>query len=133
MTIDNFADQEFLSDPEKGTVGDCWRACIANALSMPIADVPHFVRDHDTDYVEATQEWLEHKGELPLVFCPPTFPIVDIHLRFAILLGRSPRNVQHAVLVDATTGEIIHDPHPSRAGLTTRTGVYVFYEEGLSL
>ncbi|WP_131630691.1 hypothetical protein [Mycolicibacterium llatzerense] len=73
MTIHNFADQEFLSNPEAGIVGDCWRACIANALSLPIADVPHFVRDHDTDYVEATQQWLEQEGELPLVFCPPTF------------------------------------------------------------
>jgi hypothetical protein len=39
-------DQEFMHDPEKGIIGDCFRACIASILELDINEVPHFYRDH---------------------------------------------------------------------------------------
>ncbi|MCX8559795.1 hypothetical protein OS122_02630 [Mycolicibacterium mucogenicum] len=130
MTATEFADQEFLSDPDIGIVGDCWRACIANALELPIADVPHFVRDYDSAFLEATQAWLELNDVPRLLFRCAFFPIAESLKPFGILVGRSPRDVQHAVLVNTETGEIVHDPHPSRAGLTSIAGAYVFAQIG---
>jgi hypothetical protein len=36
-------DQEFLK--ERGEPGDCWRACIATILGLPLAEVPHILHD----------------------------------------------------------------------------------------
>ena len=61
--MSDFADQEYLNDPSTGTVGDCWRACIASVIGCPIAEVPHFVRDHGDDgWFEATNAWLAAQG-----------------------------------------------------------------------
>lgn len=40
--------------------------------------------------------------------------------RRVIATGPSPRgDFLHCVIADASTGEILHDPHPSRAGLVS--------------
>ena len=121
-------DQEFLSDPDNGVLGDCWRACIATILGLPGSVVPHFVRDHGDEWLEATEDWLVANGHPRLYYFPTRFPITDLLRPFVILVGPSPRGVAHAVVADADTGEMVHDPHPSRDGLVSRSAVYAFDE-----
>lgn len=121
-------DQEFLSDPDNGVQGDCWRACIATILGLPRDTVPHFIQDHGDEWLEATEEWLVANGHPKLYHFPTRFPIADPLRPLVILVGPSPRGVAHGVVADATTGEIVHDPHPSRDGLVSRSAVYAFYE-----
>lgn len=136
----HFVDQEFLHDPEAGTVGDCWRAGIASILGLPLEDVPHFVRDYPTAegattaaWFDETCRWLtEHHGVTALFYDNPEAIRAEgraedhqrVH-RLILLDGRSPRDVAHVVVGDAITGEMVHDPHPTRAGLTTVTGAFV--------
>jgi len=103
-------DQQFLNDPENGTVGDCFRACIASVLEVPIEAVPHFailgsrwqsVLSGYLGGLSRDVEWAQ--GDPP-------------HGVWAIATVQSPRNadVKHSVIY--RDGVMVHDPHPSRAG-----------------
>lgn len=122
--IDAYADQEFLSDPDAGVVGDCWRASIANLTGRPRAQVPHFVRDCGDDWLMATGRWVRAEVGLQLrVETEPRFPFTAGDSALVILAGPSPRGVLHAVLGDRD-GNTVHDPHPSRAGVLSIDGVF---------
>lgn len=126
--MSTFADQEYLNDPSTGTVGDCWRACIASVIGCPITEVPHFVRDHGDDgWFEATNSWLaERYGETVRYAPVDTWP-PDLSTRrpYVILNGGSPRGeFAHCVVADAASGEMVHDPHPSRVGIASVTGAF---------
>ena len=46
--------------------------------------------------------------------------------RYGILTGRSPRgDWHHSVVVDLTTGKMVHDPHPSRDGVKSHADIAV--------
>lgn len=103
-------DQEFLHDPDAGTVGDCFRACIASVLEVPIAAVPHFALLGNRwslvaiRYCEGlSRDLIWQQGE------PPE----DV---WAIVTVQSPRSddLRHSVIYRG--GVMVHDPHPSRAG-----------------
>lgn len=138
-----FATQEFLHDPAAGTVGDCWRAGIASIIGRSIGQVPHFVRDYpDLDgdetarWFDETCRWLtEHHGVTALFYDQPEQVRAENRREISayphiLIDGNSPRfgNVKHVVIGDATTGEILHDPHPDRTGLTTVTGAFVLVD-----
>lgn len=109
------------SDPANPIVGDCWRTAIACILGRPRDEVPHFIanawRDPDPGrWWKAAQEWLGGEG-----FALRHFEAID-HARpwgkFLIATGRSPRgDWHHSVVIDADTMEVVHDPHPSGAGV----------------
>lgn len=103
-------DQEFLHDPENNSVGDCFRACIASVLEVPVAAVPHFALLGNRwslvaeNYCESLgRELLWSDGK------PPE----KLH---AIVTVQSPRNtdVRHSVVYHG--GEMVHDPHPDKSG-----------------
>lgn len=134
-----FVDQEFLHDPENGVLGDCFRACIASVVGRPLSEVPHFVRDFpnvegdDTaQWFAATQRWLAQLGVMALFYDNPRAARADARAEVSayphiLIDGISPRfpGVHHVVVGDAITGEILHDPHPDRTGLTEVTGAFV--------
>lgn len=101
-------DQTTFGYPE----GNCWSACIASLLEMPVSEVPWFL-GHD-DWYAAFAAWLRPHGYYPVTvpwsaeWCPEGYYILG---------GRSPRH-SHAVV--ARGREIVHDPHPSRDGLVSR-------------
>jgi len=117
-------DQEFLHSPEPGAPkGDCFRACLATILDLPIAEVPHVVDGDDGAFlwVKRTQEFLVPRGffylETPHIdwswLQRPYKPIV-------IGCGKSPRGPWgHAVVGELTRDgfTLLHDPHPSHVGL----------------
>lgn len=71
----------------------------------------------ETDWFGALAGWAAGRG-WDVTHEPPSFPMP--HLR-VIACGVSPRDPEgtHAVVADAETGDIVHDPHPSRAGLAS--------------
>lgn len=112
-------DQEFLHDAKNNVIGDCFRACIASILEVPIDAVPHFVLLGSrwskvmNGYLEALSkdiEWV--KGT------PPDGV-------WAIATVKSPRfldgqrELLHSVIW--RDGKVVHDPHPSRASMNATT------------
>ncbi len=101
--------------------GNCFSACVASVLEMPLDAVPYFMGDFKEEpdaWWGRFTGWLEPLGFWPINFaCPPDG---DWHPKgFYILSAGSPRGEwDHSVV--ARGREIVHDPHPSRAGLVRR-------------
>lgn len=93
--------------------GNCFSACIASLLELRIEDVPYFM--DSSRWWEDFETWLLPLGYFPLLvpldgeWAPP-----GLH----VLSGTSERGARHSVV--ARGREIVHDPHPGRAGLVTR-------------
>lgn len=108
--------QEFVHAPERGQQGDCMRAVIASLLDLPLARVPHFAQldaDGEGNFWIMLAEFCRSHG----------YSFVIMHGRFGWsedviyhgIGGPSPRDGYHAVV--GRNGQIVHDPHPSQAGL----------------
>lgn len=109
-------DQEFMHEPSNGSYGDCQRACIASLLDLPREQVPHFLHDdcnYDT-FKKRIKEFLALHGlmevVMPLEDCP-YLPQTCHHMMY----GYTVRGTYHAVV--ARNGAVVHDPHPSKAGI----------------
>lgn len=100
--------------------GNCFSACVASLLELPIEDVPHF--GSDETWWATFQAWLKPRDLYAVLFKigsdeqrPPGFHVVS---------GRSPRHdALHAVV--GRGAEIVHDPHPSRDGLASIDDVVI--------
>lgn len=92
-------------------VGNCFSAAVASILELPLTDVPFFMTGDD--WYVGFQAWLLARG-LVADYYPAYRERPD---GYAILSGLSPRyeGVYHSVV--ALDGVLVHDPHPSRAGL----------------
>ena len=119
-------------------IGNCWSACLASLLEISLEEVPHFATAPDVwedrqgrgvTWLTATLDWLNSKGlkakwkSLPEAHLLPYeeynrgIPVgVPV-----ILSGHSLRyeGCLHATIAvfDGKAFTMLHDPHPSRAGL----------------
>ena len=98
--------------------GNCFAACIASLLDLPLWMVPPFEDMFGRGagvWRERAEEWLKRVFSLELVMkarhSPEDFP------EYYIASGPSSRGVQHAVIYRA--GELVHDPHPSGEGIAS--------------
>ncbi len=116
--------QTILHDPANGQYGDCFRACIASLLELPINEVPHVCDgkpEGDTTWYAELSAWLAPRGLVYLEFgtgdgWAASFAAAGGET-FHVISGRSPRGHLHAIV--GRNGEPFFDPHPSGAGLTT--------------
>lgn len=104
--------------------GNCFSACVASILELPIEAVPYFMGHTDVEaegWEERFSEWLIEYGLYSVTFLlhgdwrPPGF---------YILSGTSPRaktDEMHSIV--ARRHEMVHDPHPSRDGVLTNYDV----------
>lgn len=127
-------DQTILHD-DALRPGNCFAAAVASALGRPLRAVPHFVEwgqhlhsgkpkdpeNPDTaawlamflGYVSALGLWPEWRDSLE-----------DAEAgEIVFVAGKSPRGVFHQVLY--RDGELLHDPHPSKAGLLDQSEWFV--------
>ena len=96
--------------------GNCFAACLASLLDIPLWMVPPFedmFGRHADSYMERANEWLGRFFSMRLVrtqgWKPSQLPA------FCMACGSSWRGVHHAVIYG--DGSMVHDPHPSNAGL----------------
>jgi hypothetical protein len=96
--------------------GNCFAACLASLLDLPLWMVPPFDDMFGrSDWSVRVDEWLERMFRLRRVrtdeSSTATLP------EFYIASGLSPRGVRHSVIY--SRGEMVHDPHPSGAGIAS--------------
>jgi hypothetical protein len=119
-------DQQFLHDPENGVKGDCFRACIASVLELPIEVVPHVAALESSRWMRCMEGFL---GGLDVeIEWAEGMPPNGV---WAIATVQSPRNpeVKHSVIY--RDGVMVHDPHPSRAGgVGDPTGYFFLVPDG---
>jgi hypothetical protein len=102
--------------------GNCFSACVASILDLNLVDVPRFMDDGER-WLNTFFRWLAERGLQPDYYGHPDWcaaesaPSRDIPKGYSIMSGWSPRheNTLHSVV--ARDGVMVHDPHPSRAGL----------------
>lgn len=105
-------DQTSFGYPE----GNCFSACVASILELPIAEVPHFGADET--WFDTLSSWLRLRGLWAFMVHASERDHRLLLRGHYILSGRSPRgDFLHAVVAHGDM--IVHDPHPSRAGLLT--------------
>jgi len=110
-------------------LGDCLRACIASIFEFPIDDMPNFWdQTQDTsEFWKLVNDWVsKNKGYRCISF---EFKKKDRHLVDGILCiacAKSPRckDEDHAVV---WRDGIVHDPHPSNAGLTEEPDTFTLF------
>lgn len=107
--------------------GECVRAAYATILGLPIDAVPRL--DPGISAAAGQEQgsrermWLSTLGlELIEIGCDPRYSLPDEFLDSLpevphLMSGISPRGFGHRVV--AVGGQIVHDPHPSQAGLVT--------------
>lgn len=103
-----------------GQRGNCFSACIASLLDLPLKAVPNFV---EIDVLGGPNWWWLADKYLGLL----GYTIVEVSPRnppsgYYMMGGISPRStddcvVHHAVI--GKDGEIVHDPMPGGEGLLT--------------
>ena len=118
--------------------GNCLAACVASILELSIEEVPNF---REAPHAETTmKEWLAERGYSVFrytVLSPEelTTTFFDTGRGVYVILGgdgprknADGRTKQHAVVgVAAGYGiKIVHDPHPSRAGLIDKGHRFVW-------
>jgi hypothetical protein len=115
-----------IVDPGRG---DCWRACIASILELPIEEVPNFVAEFadnpEITHYELCSNWLRERGlfmvDINLSKVDEWFYVIDWQLiksAYGIATVPSQKNKGgwHSVVIhfggaDNTTSlKIIHDP-----------------------
>jgi hypothetical protein len=132
-------DQQHPADPGRpdgrsatGRLGDCLRACIASVTELPYHQVPHFA-EHGPRWWDDWRTWsramlgCDVGALVPIDGSIARYLPGDPAAVVAIANGPSPRRreVGHAVVVDGLL-RLLHDPHPSRAGVPVVEEVYLF-------
>lgn len=109
-------DMTIMHDPPKA-IGNCFQACVASLLGLPLAEVPHFcepVRHWERRF----HQWLAARDLFAVEASLKVPDSLFLSPRtMCILTGDSPRG-RHAVIGRVTPGadgfEYVHDPHPER-------------------
>ena len=101
-------DQDKFGKPD----GNCFSACVASILELPLSEVPAFGHKNK-NWWDDFRRWC-HKRELePLIV---TFPEeAELPECYYIGSGQGKRGLLHSTVWYGD--RLIHDPHPSRSGL----------------
>lgn len=121
-------DQTTFTDREMGTHGDCCRACVATLMQIDPQTLPHPIAA-DGGWNMKFHAALRQRGvtirsiDYDPIYAPGC-EIRDVNWggflvpRLVMAAGPSHRgDWLHAVIWDRLAERIVHDPHPSRAGL----------------
>lgn len=103
----------------------CFQAAVATVLDLPASDVPDFCAPgfNGRDWWGGFLAWCLCRGLMAVEFRLRETEICFAELPdglICILSGKSPRGINHSVVAKHVNGEfkIVHDPHPSRGGLS---------------
>ncbi len=113
-----------VDQTEFGDLGNCVSACIASILEISIKEVPHFLLNKKGEPDEAgayfrMDDWLKSRGFFRRRFvCYPGWEKDITPIGFHMIGGPSPRLKNLGHMVVGFEGKLVHDPHPSRAGLS---------------
>lgn len=110
--------------------GNCYAAALASLLELPLWMVPPFEdmfgRPSGGLWYTRTDEWLHRMFGLEIVTMPGHN--VDHLPEFYIANGPSPRGVMHSTIYSG--GRMVHDPHPSGAGISEVKSTYHLVKAG---
>ncbi len=119
--------------------GNCFAACVATLLGLPITEVPNFCCDYsDEEWYMEFVKWLKPRGLAPLTIPMSTGQFA--HFKWAAVCapkipwiagGQCSRGPHCVVYVGP---QLLHDPNPTREGLTkVEDATYILVEDLVSV
>lgn len=110
--------------------GNCYAACLASMLDLPLWMVPPF-EDMFARHVwrARSSDWLSHMFGLQMVRFEG-HPVERLP-EFYIANGPSSRGVHHSTIYRA--GRLVHDPHPSSEGINEVEWCWALVKEGVNV
>jgi hypothetical protein len=111
-------DMALKHDPANGVWGDCMRSCVASILDLPREAVPHFYEGGCEPHIfdQRVGEFLAQHGLIEVTLLPAYARQQMRHTPcYHLIYGGTVRGTYHAVV--GLNGVVVHDPHPSRAGI----------------
>ncbi len=123
MDLNRFKTQTKLHDAEKGIEGNCTQAAIATIMGLELDEVPDFNtlhkdKPHSGYFWGHIAKWFYSRGYI-FQMSDPKYSWPCLYLAS----GPSPRGVSHIVVME--DGKLVHDPHPSRAGILSVDRNYI--------
>jgi len=121
-------DQTTFYDPEAEdpNKGNCTEAAVASILGLQLSEVPRFHQEGGdaVDFWSAFEDFLTGRGLYVLReegnFVPECMYLAS---------GPSKRGCKHMVVMQ--DGKLVHDPHPSRAGLLSVDFIHLLIPKDL--
>lgn len=101
--------------------GDCLRAALASVFEVPLLAIPHFVADPSDEWHLRMSEWFLERGLHAAEYPADAVLAPEPH----VAGGPGPRDFEHACVYAGD--ELVHDPHPARAGLSVIERRLVFW------
>ncbi len=109
--------------------GNCFQACVASVLEIPLDDVPHFCGGANPEWFAQARDFVAARSELTLLLVqagPEWLPTVAAMECYSIVGGRSPRgDFLHSVVYFGD--HLVHDPHPSGDGIVGAPEDWIFF------
>lgn len=107
-----FVDQTILYSPGATKKGNCTEASVASILGLTLDQVPDFRANGDDalSFWDAFETFINSHG-FEVMMLPGDYAPDALYLAS----GLSPRGVHHMVVMRG--GKLVHDPHPSKAGI----------------
>jgi hypothetical protein len=121
-------DQTIMQVGEGKITGNCFQANVASYFERSIEEVPNFCVDYGDSWFYEFYNWIRSNTEFS-----PIMYLVDgidkMRERFPkgmyLVGGQSPRgSFDHSTIYEDC--ELVHDPHPDKAGITKVKTVIVF-------
>lgn len=118
--------QDKFTPPDHSSKGNCFDACVASIMDLPLAEVPPFTQMGTNWFASFHKFAHEHGFELYGTGREATHgPIAEYEGvdGYVIVNGTSPRpwvKDGHAVIYK--NGKLVHDPHPSNDGILSIEG-----------
>ena len=102
--------------------GNCYSACIASILEIPIKDVPAFSYNNGKSSFINANDWIMTNFNMYLLssdinnFDKENLQIIKKFKIYHLILGLSATyNTYHCCV--GLNGDVVHDPHPKQLGL----------------
>lgn len=118
MARAQFVDQTILYKPGGSEKGNCTEAAVASILGLTLDQVPDFRAKGVENFWDEFEDFINSRGFHPLRLDGNWIPDV-----LYLASGLSPRGVHHMVLMRG--GKLVHDPHPSKAGISETNHIWV--------
>ena len=120
--------QTIFTDVQNDIKGNCFTACLASLLDIPIEQVPYFP-PYEDDWFDIFLSFLEtnnfeFKGIFDISTTPQWKEFKGID-GYVIVGGKSPRNVNNHHGVIYKLGEPYFDPHPDNTFITEEEDVWL--------
>jgi len=95
--------------------GNCYQACLASLLELPLEQVPDFCNEFRSTWLMEVQIWLGGLYDLGLLHVAPADTQVIPPNTYHIITGMSDRGRMHSVI--GKDRKMVFDPHPNGTGL----------------